>query len=364
MSKAKRILIRIGIVLGAVLLAVLIFLAVFYVSDGDAEVIGSSRYTATEVRRMVLTDFKHRNSLYLGYFEKTVEPQDAPFIVSIDIETMGAGKVRLHVNENAPVGYIVQDGLAYYFDGDGIVLEAISDFDQVSVSAGEAVQASSYEIIAEPVEEDTEEVVSSSGEEREALQAVMERSSDTSYHPALTDIPMVYGLPEQVVKVGAKVEAEDPSIFRSIQALTKILNKFGITIDYLEIRGGSQIDLHIGGVTVYLGKDTLMEDKMSRVAEILPQLKAEGLSGVLHMENWTQETINIVFDKDETSQESSEETAEESGEYTEDYGEAAGGEAYAENGGGYTEEYAEGYTEEYAGDYYGEDTGEYGGDYG
>ena len=42
-----------------------------------------------------------------------------------------------------------------------------------------------------------------------------------------------------------------------------------------------------------LGADTDLEEKMTRVAAILPEL--EGMSGVLHLEDFTEDTQNIVF---------------------------------------------------------------------
>jgi cell division protein FtsQ len=46
-----------------------------------------------------------------------------------------------------------------------------------------------------------------------------------------------------------------------------------------------------------MGSEELLTQKVARIAKILPSL--DGMSGVLHMENWTEETTNIVFDRDE-----------------------------------------------------------------
>ena len=46
-----------------------------------------------------------------------------------------------------------------------------------------------------------------------------------------------------------------------------------------------------------IGDTTQLTPKIERVNKIMPNL--EGLSGVLHMENWTENTTNIVFDKTE-----------------------------------------------------------------
>ena len=50
----------------------------------------------------------------------------------------------------------------------------------------------------------------------------------------------------------------------------------------------------------------LLTQKVIRLKEILPSV--EGLSGILHLENWTEETTDIVFDKEEKTDEVPEET--------------------------------------------------------
>ena len=41
--------------------------------------------------------------------------------------------------------------------------------------------------------------------------------------------------------------------------------------------------------------ESLLDEKMSRAAAILPQL--EGMEGVLHLETWSPGTVNIVFSR-------------------------------------------------------------------
>jgi cell division protein FtsQ len=50
-------------------------------------------------------------------------------------------------------------------------------------------------------------------------------------------------------------------------------------------------------VWVQIGSTTLLTQKVERIGKILPQL--EGESGVLHLENWSEENTTIVFDRDE-----------------------------------------------------------------
>ncbi len=363
----------------------LIFIGVFYVSDSNAEVVGNTRYTTSEIRQMVLNSFWNRNSLYLSLIQKNVVPEDAPFVESIDIIYEGHNRVTLHVNENNPIGYVEQAGVDYYFDSKGLVLEAIevegydpeaeaeaeeevvTDSAEVSSSSEEDPYAGYVPLIdldgdgvydtteygyylydtdgdgipdestigeeladtdgdgipdASPgYEEEEEEVISESGEEiisgstdgeteddsdeavsadstedSGVLQAVMEKTSDTEFHPALTDVTMVTGLTDQELKVGDTIETEDDSIFATIQALTKIISKLSIKPDSIELDEKYNMTLHYGDITVMIGQDSLLEEKMARVSAILPKL--DGKTGTLHLESFTSDTVNIVFDEE------------------------------------------------------------------
>ena len=49
--------------------------------------------------------------------------------------------------------------------------------------------------------------------------------------------------------------------------------------------------------SVIIGDTTKLTRKIERLKAIMPSL--EGQSGTLHLESWTEETTNIVFDKSE-----------------------------------------------------------------
>lgn len=390
------------VVAGSILAAVLVFLLVFYVPADHAEVVGSTRYSDAEIRKMVLNNFADHNSLYLSFVKKTVVPKDAPFVKSIDIEYKAPGSVQLNVNENTPIGYIEQDGRDFYFDTDGVVLEAIdvegwtgedqADESVKADSAGESVGSSSVSsssdedetkgtplvdlngdgiydttqagiylidtdgdgypdqttageklidtdgdgipdaspYVPTPTPEPTSAVSSSGSENVEnnpyagssaeegtnadgsnagesgnavqavsstsgALQAVMENSSDTEFHPALTDVTEVTGLTDEKLSVGSTIQVEDKSIFLTLQALSKIISKLDIKPDSIELDSSYNMTLHYGETSCMIGNDNLLEEKMSRVAAILPQIR--GMKGTLHLENFSEDTVNIIFDK-------------------------------------------------------------------
>ncbi len=297
----------------AVLLGIL--LAVFYVPEDHAEVVGSVRYSDEEIRRMVFTGFREHNSLYLAFRKKVIDP-GVYFISSIEVEYQGHNRVRLQVNEDMPIAYIEQDGYDYYFNSDGIVLEAllISENDPLlhpEYSREESQAEAGPSVSPESALQESANALPGSGEsltDSEDLQNVEEEMAeavaDTEFHAALTDVTRIEGLTEQKLKVGSEIRAEDPSVFHTILALTKIFSKFGLKPDYISCNDAGELVLHYGDIKVNIGGESSLEAKLARAGVILPQL--EGLQGTLHLETWTEDTVNIVFSPDLPEEEAAE----------------------------------------------------------
>lgn len=290
-KKIKRRLKLAGMILGVLAAAFLCFAGFFYVSDIHVTVVGSTRYTDQEIREMVFQNFADRNSLYLAFVKKSLDPGQA-FIKSITVEYESHNSLRLHVNEDAPVGFIRQDTFDYYFDSEGVVLEALPSGTQSGGTGTESTESVG-----------TAATSTSGTDTSGALQAVTERGSDTQFRPALADVVEVTGLTEEPLKAGQTISVTDSGIFSTLQAVTRLFNKFDIKPDSISVDSGNSITLHYGTVDVCLGKDTLLEEKMARADAILPQLK--GLSGTLHLENYSEDTVNIIFDKAGTDSSSS-----------------------------------------------------------
>ena len=118
---------------------------------------------------------------------------------------------------------------------------------------------------------------------------------DTSFRPALADVSRVTGLTTQQVELQQQIETGNSGIFRTLLTLEKLIHKLNVHPDEIRIRDGRQLTLVYGGIEISLGTDSLLDEKMSRAAAILPQL--EGMEGVLHLETWSPGTVNIVFSR-------------------------------------------------------------------
>lgn len=65
--------------------------------------------------------------------------------------------------------------------------------------------------------------------------------------------------------------------------------------DRLVLDEKGQLVLYYGKVEARMGSDKNMDEKMSRLLGIIPQLG--GMEGVLHLENVDETSKNVVFDK-------------------------------------------------------------------
>lgn len=215
-------------------------------------VIGNEHYTEQEITSLVMNGKYGYNSiyLYLKYHNKEVE--SIPFIEQTDIELVSPTEVKIQVYEKAVAGYVEYLGHFLYFDKDGIVVE--------------------------------------------------------SSNRQIEGIPFVSGLEFDHVVLHDQLPVEDESVFKMILNITQLLTKYNITIDRIFFGSSDSITLYFGDVRVYLGTGDYIDEKINKLQYILPKL--EGMSGLLHMENYTGETGTFTFEKDD-NEENIEEISEE-----------------------------------------------------
>lgn len=281
--------------LGAVLIAGALFWGLFFVNT--IEVVGNSgkNYTDQEIIEMSMPEFWTKNSVLLRIFRHKIDLKDVRFMENVEVEVKSRNEIRLHVNEKKPVGFVRINDTDYYFDHEGIVLEVMTAEETAQLKQQAAETQSVAEQIAEAERAEAEAAGESTAEENSAEENVEE------FNPNLADVPMITGLNVSGVEAGQRLPLSNSAIFNTIQFLTKMIDKYGIQPDYVEItenaRGEREMTLYYGSVRAALGTDSDLEEKVTRLAAILPKLA--GRSGVLHLEEYTSDTINIVFDADQ-----------------------------------------------------------------
>ncbi|MBR2950191.1 MAG: FtsQ-type POTRA domain-containing protein [Lachnospiraceae bacterium] len=234
-----------GIVFGILLVVIGIAVGAFiYIRNTyhvkNVLVEGNVHYTREDIVRMVLKEKMDYNSLYLSFKYKEKQIRDIPFIQTMSVEVVSPDTIKIMVYEKTVAGYVEYMGKFIYFDRDGIVVE----------------------------------------------------SSGTR----TASVPEVTGIRFDHVVLYEPLPVTDSSVFKHVLNITQISSKYDILADKIYFNEANEMTLYFGNVRVRLGSADF-EEKIMRLTHILPNL--EGLSGVLQMENYDDESENITFLQDE-----------------------------------------------------------------
>lgn len=235
-NKRKLILVLICVVLLAALAITII--SVFSIKK--ITIAGNEHYTEEEMKELIFNNQYCYNSLYLYWKYNYKKDYSIPFVDTIEVNMVSGNEVKINVYEKSLVGYIEYLGSYMYFDKDGIVVESSA--------------------------------------------------------VAVDGVPLITGLKFDHILLYKELAVEDKGVFNTIVSVTQSLAKYEIVPDKIYFNSGYEMTLYFESARVYLGKDNETEEKIIRLRSILPDL--EGLSGVLHMENYQEGTSNITFEKD------------------------------------------------------------------
>lgn len=280
-------------------LAVLLFLAVFRTKN--IEVTGNNRYTEGEIQKLVKQEPLAFNTILLTVLPWHRDFSQVPFLEEISYEFVSVSTVRAVVEEKKAIGYVETENGKAYFDRKGIVLEIIAA--DTEDSAGDPEKETQ-----EGTEKTEEEILDS-----ETIPSA--RVGTEEFQPDLTEIPQVTGLGQSVPEVGKQIEVDDAAVFEELEVLVRLADRFNVWPEQVEISEEQEITLHYeGNIRVLLGTGEYLEEKITKMAGILPEL--EGLSGELQMQDVNEDDKDIVFSKDIPEEES----VEDSGETDENQG--------------------------------------------
>ncbi|MDD6347254.1 MAG: hypothetical protein PUA52_04470 [Lachnospiraceae bacterium] len=223
------------------------------------EVTGNCHYTDNAVETAIISGPLTANTLFLRLFRHHPSTGDAAFIDSITVDYVDRHTIRVRVSEIKPVCCFEADGLYRYLDENGVIC---------AVSA---------------MPESTE---------------MPDETCDDGQPRDIFIIPLVEGLPldsEAAYDTGEAVITENRSLFTMLGSISSMINKNGIIPDRLIIGEDGTVTMICGTITVLLGGDEHLEEKLGELGGILES--AEGLSGTLHLENFDGSQNRIIFDK-------------------------------------------------------------------
>ena len=236
--KLKRIAITLLILILFLAVAALIVIKVFRVNKVEVE--GNELYDAKVIEKAVLNDKYSWNSLYIFLKYRFVDTKEVPFIDTMEITLKDPQTLHVKVYEKGMMGYLYISSIDEnaYFDKDGFVVETSSK--------------------------------------------------------VIDGTPQIIGINCDKVVLYEKLPIGSARL-REILTLTQALKRNSLIPDSITYGGANEPLLTYGKIKVEMGSLELLTQKVERLAKIKPQL--EGMEGTLHLENWTEETTNIVFDK-------------------------------------------------------------------
>ena len=236
--KWKLILLAILSAILVVAIGALLMVKVFVVKNVKVE--GNELYDENLIKTTVRNDEYSWNSLYVFLKYTFMDTDQLPFIDTMEITMEDPQTLKIKVYEKGMLGYLYIPAIEQnaYFDKDGIVIE-------------------------------------------------------TSKR-VIENVPRIEGLECNTVVLYEKLPI-DSKLLKQLLTLTQRLD--GLEPDVIQYGVKNAPILKYENVSVNMGSMKYLTQKVERIKKKLPML--EGMTGTLHLENWDEETTNVVFEKTE-----------------------------------------------------------------
>lgn len=261
MKLSKKNQLKITGLIVVLILAGVIFFFTYYQVD-EVQVMGSSHYSEKQIKKMVLRGPMASNSILAPIIYTKKNTKDVPFVEGYTVTRLNRHTICVSVKEKDIVGCIPYLDSYIYFDRNGTFIESATERNE--------------------------------------------------------KIPFFDGIKVKHVIYNEELPIKDKMVMNTAVALSTIFQKNDKIPDHIEFSDDGQISLLYGDITVKLGKDEYLEDKMTRVLAILPLISDK--KGILHAENVNDNSkmITLEQEKDETSDSSETWTGgyDEEGNYT------------------------------------------------
>ena len=261
MKLSKKNQLKVTGLIAVLLLAGVIFFFTYYQVD-EVQVMGSSHYSEKQIKKMVLRGPMASNSVLAPLIYTKKNTKDVPFVEGYTVTRLNRHTICVSVKEKDIVGCIPYLDSYIYFDRNGTFIESSTERNE--------------------------------------------------------KIPFFDGIKVKHVIYNEELPIKDKMVMNTAVALSTIFQKNDKIPDHIEFSDDGQISLLCGDITVKLGKDEYLEDKMTRVLAILPLISDK--KGILHAENVNDNSKMITLEQetDETTDSSETWTGgyDEEGNYT------------------------------------------------
>lgn len=257
-----------------ILAGVLIFLFLFKVDN--IIVTGNERYSDEEIKSLVINEDSFNNTLLFCLVNHTIQIEDVPLLESIEVAYVDRNTISLKANEKLTIGMFPVGDKVCCIDQDGIVIEILDYADSSGLNLPLIYNLCTSGTVGEKIEIEDESVLN-------------------TLHAMMSSFKRYEIMPESIEIVD---ESDSSGTDNADDAKETDNTDSGDNTDGTEGTTVKTYTLSFGDKTVLLGRDELLEEKMQRLAAIMPHLA--GKSGTLHLENYNEDTENIIFDTNTT----------------------------------------------------------------
>lgn len=247
-----------GVIGAGILVAVIAFFSYYKVDS--IEVRGTTHYTDEEVKKMVLRGPLASNSVLAPLLYSTTNTGDIAYVDAFKVTQLNRSTICISVKEKKTVGCIKYLDSYIYFDRNGTFVEESQTRDET--------------------------------------------------------VPYFDGIQVNSIVMDEKLDIKGDTVLNTAVALSTIFQKNDIIPDHIQFDSSYSISLIYGDITVQLGKDEDLEEKMNRVIAILP--KIQGKKGILHMESVSTDTNTFEEEQEEITADNWNGGYDEDGNYTGD----------------------------------------------
>ncbi len=226
------------------IVVIILFGCMLFISTGfrTTQIVyeGNTRYTDEEMTNYIFGGKYNVNTLIYYFFTSKKDKVVIPFVQDYDVSVAWPNKLEIKVYEKSVIGYIRYMGYNLYFDKDGIVVDSSKD--------------------------------------------------------VLEGVPEVTGLDYTNVVLHTQLDVDNEKIFAVLLELVQLCGKYEIPIDKVFFDKSGNVTLYMGEIRIMLGDSGTITEKIYEVSQMMSQM--QGLSGTLHMENFSEDTSSIIFKKD------------------------------------------------------------------
>ena len=231
---------RINILLGILIAVILLAMGIYFCCNlKSVTVSGNTNVTKKEMKSAVLSAPYTNNTVYavlLNFFKPV---KNIAFVSGYQVKMTGLNSVQIVVTEKDILGYaLTTRGKYVYFNKDGVV-EEISE-------------------------------------------------------KKLSSVVPLTGINVDQARKGKNLPIDKEQLSSLLQ-LIRSLQKYKITVSAYSFDENGNITATCGTIQINFGSGNNMSEKAMRLPYILPKLA--GMTGTLHLEDWSKNNTDIVFDK-------------------------------------------------------------------